>query len=206
MFTKRQISVFLALLLMFFFSVDEARSQAVSPADNDRWEISLGGGYFLPAREGLREYYKNGPEAEFTVSRKVHNQFSARMDFFLTRLLEKKSSVGLELWTFSIVPSIKLTLRKAYRPYFGAGLGYYRGIVKYEGPYYPYYQAGGGEEEISKGGVGFKIYSGLIFNFTRRFFLGLEGVYCHTFLGDPYEGYLGNVGGFSALGKLGVSL
>jgi opacity protein-like surface antigen len=198
---RRTLAVF-AVVLLFLFFVGGTQSQAIPPANADRWEISLGGGYYIPAREGFREYYKNGPEAELGVSHQVWRQFSARVDLSFTRLPHKQTSADLLFWMFSIVPSIKLSLPRAQEPYLGAGLGYYQGTVKYDGPYYP---TGGGEKEISKGGIGFKLYAGLKSNLVSRLFLGLEGRYCHTFLGDPYRGDFGNVGGFSVMGKLGVS-
>jgi hypothetical protein len=60
MLSKRQTSAVLAAIVLYVFSVGEARSQAAPPADDDRWEISLGGGYYVPARTGFREYYKGG--------------------------------------------------------------------------------------------------------------------------------------------------
>ncbi len=191
MLSKRETSAVLAATVLCVFSVGEARSQAAPPADDDRWEISLGGGYYVPARTGFREYYKGGPEAEITASFRFRPRLSARLDFSFTRLPEKEVSGDLKFWTFSIVPSIKVTLPRAHQPYFGAGLGYYRGTVKYHGAYYP---SGGGEKKISKGGVGFKLYAGL----RAKLVGGL-------FLGDPYSGDFGNVGGFSALGELGIS-
>jgi opacity protein-like surface antigen len=202
MLSKRQTSTVLAAIVLCLFSVGEARSQAAPPADDDRWEISLGGGYYLPARAGFREYYRGGPEAEVTASFRFVPRLSARIDFFFTRLPENKVSGDLKFQMFSIVPSIKVTLPKAHQPYFGAGLGYYRGTVKYHGGYYP---TGGGEKKVSKGGVGLKLYAGLKAKLGGRLFLGLEGRYCHTFLGDPYKGDFGNVGGFSGMGKLGIS-
>jgi opacity protein-like surface antigen len=202
MIRERRTFAVLSVVLLCLFSIGEARSQPVQAADDGTWEISLGGGYYIPAREGFREYYKNGPEAELSVSRQVWRQFSARVDLSFTRLPQKQTSADLLFWMFSIVPSVKLSLPNVHEPYLGAGLGYYRGTVKYHGPYYP---TGGGEKEISQGGVGFKLYAGLKSNLAGRLFLGLEGRYCHTFLGDPYKGDFGNVGGFSAMGKLGVS-
>ena len=202
MLSKRQTSAVLAAIVLCLFSVGEARSQAAPLADDDRWEISLGGGYYLPTRAGFREYYRGGPEAEVTASFRFMPRLSARVDFFFTRLPENKVSGDLKFWMFSIVPSIKVTLPRAHQPYFGAGLGYYRGTVKYRGEYLPITK---GEQEISKGGIGVKIYSGLKSFIVGRLFLAIEGRYCHTFLGDPYKGDFGNVGGFSALGKLGIS-
>ena len=202
MLSKRETSAVLAAIVLCLFSVGEARSQAAPPEDDDRWEISLGGGYYLPARGGFREYYKGGPEAEVTASFRFMHRLSARVDFFFTRQPENEVSGDLKFRMFSVVPSIKVTLPRAHQPYFGVGLGYYRGTVKYRGAYYP---TGGGEKKISKGGVGFKLYAGLKSKLVGRLFLGVEGRYCHTFLGDPYRGDFGNVGGFSAMGKLGVS-
>lgn len=199
---RRTLAVF-ALVLLLLFCVGRTQSQAAPPANDDSWEISLGGGYYVPAREGFREYYKNGPEAELSVSHQAWRQFSARVDLSFTRLPEKQVMGDLLFWMYSIVPSIKLSFPNVHEPYLGAGLGYYRGTVKYDGVYYP--PTAGGEKEVSKGGLGFKLYAGLKSNLAGGLFLGLEGRYCHTFLGDPYEGDLGNVGGFSVMGKLGVS-
>jgi opacity protein-like surface antigen len=141
-------------------------------------------------------------EAEITASFRFRPRLSARLDFSFTRLPENEVSGDLRFWMFSIVPSVKVTLFRAHQPYFGAGLGCYRGTVKYHGQYYP---TGGGEKKISKAGAGFKLYGGLKSELIGRLFLGVEGRYCHTFLGDPYRGDFGNVGGFSVMGKLGVS-
>jgi hypothetical protein len=206
MLSKRQTSAVLAAIMLCFFSVSETRSQAVPPPDYDRWEISLGGGYYLPARGGFREYYKGGPEAELTASYRFSPRLSARVDFFFTRLPEREILGDLEFRMFSIVPSIKVSLPKAHQPYFGAGLGYYRGTVYFEGysyvGYQPYPHV---DDKLSKGGVGFKLYGGFKSKLIGGSFLGVEGRYCHTFLGDPYRGDFGNVGGFSAMGKLGIS-
>jgi opacity protein-like surface antigen len=200
MISERRIPAILAVVLLF--SVGGTQSRAAPPANEDRWEISLGGGYYVPAREGFREYYKNGPEAELTISHQAWRQFSARVDLSFARLPEKQVVGDLLFWMYSVVPSIKLSLPNVHEPYLGAGLGYYRGTVKYDGAYYP---TGGGEDRVSKGGLGFKLYAGVKSNLAGGLFLGLEGRYCHTFLGDPYKGDFGNVGGFSVMGKLGVS-
>jgi hypothetical protein len=204
MLSRKLASTILFTVILCFHAFDPAQSQAASPDYDYRWEISLGGGYYVPAREGFREYYKSGPEAEITVSYRVSPRLSARLDFFFTRLPEKEVLGDLEFRMLSIVPSIKLILPKAYEPYFGVGAGYYRGTVYYEGStvFEPYSKI---DEKISKGGMGLKAYGGLKFSLVGVLFFAAEGRYCHTFLGDPYQGDFGNVGGFSAMGKLGVS-
>jgi hypothetical protein len=204
MLSRKLAFTILITVILCFLAFDQAQSQAASPGYDYRWEISLGGGYYVPAREGFREYYKNGPEAEITVSYRVSRLWSARVDFFFTRLPEKEVLGDLEFRMFSIVPSAKVTLPRAYEPYFGVGVGYYRGTVYYEGSTVldPYSYI---DEKISKGGVGFKAYGGLKLPLVGVLFFAAEGRYCYTFLGDPYQGDFGNVGGFSAMGKLGVS-
>jgi hypothetical protein len=204
MLSKRLVYTILLTIILCFLAFDQAQSQAISPVYDYRWEISLGGGYYIPAREGFREYYKNGPEAEITVSYRVSPRWSARVDFFFTRLPEKEVLGDLEFRMFSIVPSIKLILPKAYEPYFGVGVGYYRGTVYYDGStvFEPYSYI---DEKVSKGGIGLKAYGGLKFSLVGVLFFAAEVRYCHTFLGDPYKGDFGNVGGLSGMGKLGIS-
>lgn len=204
MLSRKLAYTILVTVILCFLAFDQAKSQAASPGYDYRGEISLGGGYYVPAREGFREYYKNGPEAEITISYKVSRLWSARVDFLYTRLPEKEVLGDLEFRMFSIVPSAKVTLPKAHEPYFGVGLGYYRGTVHYEG------SAGVTpdsyiDEKVSKGGVGLKAYGGLKLSLVGVLFFAAEVRYDHTFLGDPYQGDFGNVGGFSAMGKVGVS-
>lgn len=202
MLSKRHARAILGAVLMSLLVAGEAQGQVSSPRSDDRWEISLGVGYYLPARDGFREYYRDGPETELTASYRFSHWMSARVDFFFTRLLDNEVQGDLQFRIFSVVPSVKVTLPKAHLPYLGAGVGYYRGTVIYRGEYYPITRR---EQEISKGGIGVKIYGGLKSFIVGRLFLAVKGRYCHTSLGDPYEGDFGNVGGFSVMGKLGVS-
>ena len=187
--------IIFAAAICCFVCFKEVQSQ--TPSHNDcKWELSLGGGYFSPAREGFREYYGSNAQFEIDAAYKISSLLRAGADFSYTRL--RKSEYPVKFTMISFAPTIKLVFRMAQTmaPYLGGGVGYYKGTVKV--------CAESAQGKFSQNGVGLKGYGGFRYPLTERMFLAVEGRYCHTFLGDPDKGDFGNVGGFSGMAKLGM--
>jgi len=204
---KRACTILAAATLCLLLATD-ARSQDAAPPWAHGWEISLGGGYFLPAREGFREYYQGGPEVEiggaYRISRRVFLAIDASYNY-----LWKKS--WMRFTTLSFVPSVRLILPSGPPAYLGAGLGFYRGTLFFEDDTYipsgtnPTHYINVSDKSYSKNGLGLEGYAGIRHFLSGRMFLELQLRYSHTFFGDPDKGEHGNVGGLTGMLKWGMA-
>jgi hypothetical protein len=168
----------------------------------------LGGGYFLPAREGFREYYRGGPEVQiggaYRISRRIFLAIDASYNY-----LWKES--WPRFTTLSFVPSVRLVLASPPAAYVGAGLGFHRGTLFFEDDTcIPSGMNPGrcvvvSDKSYSQNGLGLEGYAGIRHFLSRRMFLELQLRYSHTFLGDPDKGEHGNVGGLSGMLKWGMA-
>ncbi|UCB52620.1 MAG: hypothetical protein JSV10_00560 [Candidatus Zixiibacteriota bacterium] len=194
-------------ILLCFLSLDQAHSQATARHSDYSWEISLGGGYFLPAREGFREYYRGGPEVEIGGAYRVSRRMLLAIDVSYNHLWKKS---WMRFTTFSFVPSIKLLLPGTPAAYFGAGLGLHRGALFFEDDTHipsgtnPSRYINVSDKSYSKIGLGLEGYAGIRRFLSGKMFLELQASYSHTFLGDPDRGEHGNVGGVSGILKWGM--
>ncbi|MGB8656480.1 MAG: hypothetical protein WCE90_01680 [Candidatus Zixiibacteriota bacterium] len=197
----------LIALFVFFCSLTGwAQSQNITPQSNHDWEISIGGGYFSPAREGFRECDGSNLKYQIGVASKISRLTSLAIDLSYTRL--SKSVYPVRYAEISIVPSIRVLWPKALFPYWGGGLGFYSGSIGFKEDENYFSQETGSyvdakEKKFSETGLGFELYSGIRGAINSRMFLGLELRYSHTFLGDPHKGQHGDIGGFYILLKLG---
>jgi opacity protein-like surface antigen len=207
MIRRRTGFTILAGILLCGLSLHGAHSQATERHSDYDWEISLGGGYFLPAREGFREYYRGGPEVEiggaYRVSRRMFLAFDASYNY-----LWKES--WPRFTTLSFVPSIRMILARVPAAYIGAGLGFHRGNLFFEDDTCIPSGTNPGrcvvvsDKSYSKYGLGLEGYAGIRHFLSGRVFLELQVRYSHTFLGDPDKGEHGNVGGVSGMVKWGM--
>jgi len=191
-----RIYIILGTILLGLILGHEARCQATTHEDYYKWEVSIGAGYFCPAREGFREYYGSNAQYEMGAAYKISLALRVGADFSYTRL--RKSEYPIKFTMLSFVPIVQFTFPSSgvVAPYLGGGIGYYRGKVNL--------QAQSAQGKLLQSGVGLKGYGGVRFGIWRRLFFAIEGTYFHTFLGDPYRGDFGNVGGFSGIVKSGM--
>ena len=207
MLSRKQTYAILATIVLCSLAASDVHSQAASPRWDYSWEISLGGGYFLPAREGFREYYRGGPEVEIGGAYKISRLVSLGIDVSYNHLWKQEE---IRFTTLSFVPSIKVLFPRTLAPYFGAGLGFHRGALVFDEHTYlrsasdPDQYINASEKDFHKIGVGLRAYAGVRYLLSSKIFLGLEAKYSHTFLGDPDRGEFGNVGGLSGMLKCGM--
>jgi hypothetical protein len=76
----------IAFLLFFCLPTGWAQSQSNAPQNNRDWEISIGGGYFSPTREGFRENYGSNLKYQIGMAGKISRLTSLAIDFSYTRL------------------------------------------------------------------------------------------------------------------------
>lgn len=196
MILRGKVLTFLAVIIFCFLFLGNAKKGISAPKNEKKLEFSLGTGYFTPVREGFREYYGSNLQYEIGGAYKASSWSRVGADFSFIRLVKHQ----LEFRMFSLVPSIKLVYPKNPAPYFGGGVGYCRGTV-----YLETIQGQGKiiKKKIAESGVTAKIFGGYRYSLSGWGFLALEVRYAHTFIGDPYKGDFGNVGGFSGVVKLG---
>ena len=208
MLSSKQACTILAGAALCILMVTDARSQDVVYRWDHRWEVSLGGGYFLPAREGFREYYQGGPEAEIGGAYRISGRFLLAIDASYNYLWKKS---WMRFTTLSFVPSVRLILPSGPPAYLDAGLGFYRGTLFFEDDTYipsgtnPTHYVNVSDRSYSQYGVGLEGSAGIRHFLSGRMFLELKVRYSHTFLGDPDKGEHGNVGGFSGMLKWGMA-
>ena len=198
----------IALFVFFCSLIGRAQSQNNTPPGNHDWEISIGGGYFSPTREGFRENYGSNLKYQIGVASRISRLTSLAIDLSYTRL--SKSEYPVRYAEISAVPSIRVLWPTTLNPYLGGGLGFYSGSIGFKhdkGYFYSqetgtYVDAKG--KKFSENGLGFELYGGTRWDISSIMFMGLELRYSHTFLGDSDKGQQGDVGGFFLLLKLGM--
>lgn len=191
-----RIHIISGTILMGLILGHGGHCQTTTHEGDNKWEVSIGAGYFSPAREGFREYYGSNAQYETGATYKISSTLRAGAYLSHTRL--RKSEYPVKFTMLSFVPVIQLTFRGngVVSPYVGGGMGYYRGKVNVQAP--------SAKGKFSQSGAGLKGYGGVRFALRSRLFLAIEGTYCRTFLGDPYRGDFGDIGGFSGVVKSGI--
>ncbi len=205
MIRLRKVFALIAFSLSFCLLTGEALCQSNAPQNTHDWEISIGGGYFSPTREGFRENYGSNLKYQIGIAGKISQLTSLAIDLSYTRL--SKSKYPVRYSEISAVPSIRVLWPKSLSPYLGGGLGFYRSSIDIK--YMHYYSSEDDyygrieDKKFIETGFGFELYSGFRGTIGSSMFWGLELRYSHTFLGDPDRGEFGDIGGFYLLLKLG---